>query len=71
MNIMRSMLHKFYRWYLDRICGGSHHTGPYGENGRYIVLMTERQYHRYSHLSRSCDPGERLLAQVRNEDNDE
>jgi len=26
------------------MCGGEHHVGDYGPDGRYIVLMTERQY---------------------------
>ena len=49
----RKPLHSLYRRYLVS-CGGDHHTGPYGPNGRYVVLMTEEQYHRYTHLARDA-----------------
>lgn len=47
----RGPLHRFYRGYL-RSCGGAHHVGQYGLDGRYIVLMTDDQYHRYTMLAR-------------------
>lgn len=40
----RSVVHGLIRRYLSR-CAGSFHTGPYGEDGRYIVLMSETGYH--------------------------
>lgn len=63
----RRILHRFYRWYLEKRCGGDHHTGQYGHNGRYIVLMNERQYHRYAAIARQSDPGERFLKIRRDE----
>lgn len=63
----RGPLHSFYRWYLAKHCGGSHHVGEYGADGRYIVLMNEHRYHRYMQLAHYDDPGERLLKQVRDE----
>jgi hypothetical protein len=40
---MRRFLHKAICWYLRR-CGGAFHCYSYGENGRYVKLMTEREY---------------------------
>ena len=51
----RVPLHRFYRWYLRASCGGAHHVGPYGHDGRYIVLMTDDQYHRYTMLARDVE----------------
>ena len=45
--IMRKIIHKLILKYLIK-CGGSFHTNPYGNTGRYIVLMNERQYHDYT-----------------------
>lgn len=63
----RKPLHAFYRWYLRESCGGAHHCGEYGPDGRYIVLMNEQRYHRYMHLAYEDERGERLLQQVRRE----
>lgn len=62
-------LHKFYRWYLHRICGGSHHVGPYDTtSGRYIVLMDEDEYHEFEkvrgEMRHPSVPGQPGLAQV-------
>jgi hypothetical protein len=38
-------LHRLIVWYLRR-CGGAFHHGPYGEQGRYVELMTDAQYSR-------------------------
>lgn len=54
----RGPLHTCYRRYLVS-CGGNHHTGPYGPEGRYIVLMDEGQYHRYTHLARDVEEQDR------------
>lgn len=51
----RRPLHSFYRRYLRESCGGAHHVGAYGPDGRYIVLMNEDQYHRYTMLARDVD----------------
>jgi hypothetical protein len=48
---MKHLIHKLICWYLDR-CGLAFHHGAYGTQGRYAVLMTEDQYHRYTHLAR-------------------
>lgn len=40
---MRHAIHKLICWYLRR-CGGAFHCYRYGETGRYVVLMTDRQY---------------------------
>lgn len=61
----RKPLHTFYRWYLRESCGGAHHVGAYGPDGRYIVLMNEQRYHRYMHLAYEDERGEQLLQQVR------
>lgn len=39
---------KFIAWYMREKCGGASHVYPYGDNGRYIVLMNERQYNDYT-----------------------
>lgn len=31
-------------------CGGAFHHNKYGLNGRYIVLMDEHQYNKYTNL---------------------
>jgi hypothetical protein len=58
---MIHLLHKLIAWYLRR-CGGACHVYAYGPDGRYIVLMNERQYHRYTHLAQSAKPGEDLMS---------
>lgn len=40
---MRHTIHKLIVWYLRR-CGGAFHCYQYGPQGRYVVLMNERQY---------------------------
>ena len=44
---MRYYILKFIQWYLIKKCGGAFHINPYGEKGRYVVIMNERQYHNY------------------------
>jgi len=41
---MRHLLHKAICWYLRR-CAGAFHCYNYGVTGRYVVLMTDEQYH--------------------------
>lgn len=43
---MTHLLHKAIVWYLRR-CGAAFHCFPYGPEGRYVVLMTEGQFHRW------------------------
>ena len=57
---MRHLLHKAICWYLRR-CSGAFHCYNYGATGRYVVLMGDRQYHRYVALAESTDTGERLI----------
>jgi len=47
---MRKIIHWLIVWYL-RKCWGAFHAFPYGEQGRYVVLMNEKQYHKYTHLA--------------------
>jgi len=42
--VIRRIIHRLIERYLRR-CGGSFHTRPYGACGRYVVLMTEEEYH--------------------------
>lgn len=51
MKFIRRITHKLILWYTRRVAGGDFHTNPYGPEGRYIVCMTEAQYHRYKHLA--------------------
>ena len=51
---MKKFLHKyiirFIAWYIRDICGGASHVYPYGEQGRYIVIMNEDKYNKFTHL---------------------
>ena len=49
---MRHLLHKAICWYLRR-CLGAFHCYPYGEDGRYVVLMNEDRYHDFTKLKRA------------------
>lgn len=48
----RGPIHGAICWYLRR-CSGAFHHNKYGPAGRYVVLMTEEQYHRYGKVRRS------------------
>ena len=50
---MRHAIHKIICWYLRR-CAGAFHCYNYGETGRYVVLMNERQYSDYQKASARC-----------------
>lgn len=54
---MKHFLHKFIAWYLRR-CGGAAHCYPYGEQGRYLVLMDDDTYHRFKCLAHGRTPEE-------------
>lgn len=60
MRIFRKIIHSTICWYLRR-CGKAFHCYSYGLKGRYVVLMNDRQYHRYAALAEDNDIGERLL----------
>jgi len=47
--IIAGFLHSFIAGYLQT-CAGAFHAFPYGNSGRYVVLMNERQYHEYKEL---------------------
>lgn len=46
---VRKYIHNAIVWYLKR-CGGAFHSGPYGENGKYVALMSDEKYHHYQNL---------------------
>ena len=41
---LRRIIHYAIAQYVAR-CRGAFHVHPYGASGRYIVMMTEQQYH--------------------------
>lgn len=45
-NAIRSFIHGFISWYLNRV-GRAFHVHPWGIRGRYVVIMTESQYHEF------------------------
>lgn len=54
---LRHLIHKLIAWYLRRV-GGACHVYPYGPQGRYIVLMTDREYHDYTTLAQGLSEQE-------------
>lgn len=46
--VLHSKIIKFIAWYLRDRCGGASHVYPYGRDGRYIVMMNEKQYNEYT-----------------------
>jgi hypothetical protein len=50
-------IHTLILWYLAR-CGGAFHTNPYGQAGRYVVAMSDEQYHYYKELAEKITPVE-------------
>ncbi len=62
--MFKTLVHGLIGWYLRR-CGGAFHRNAYGPAGRYVVEMTERQYHRYTHVARAEDIGEMFLQVLR------
>lgn len=62
--MFKTLVHGLIGWYLRR-CGGAFHRNAYGPAGRYVVEMTERQYHRYTHVARAEAIGERCLQGLR------
>ena len=47
--LIRKHIHNIIVWYLKR-CGGAFHHYPYGENGKYIAMMSDKKYHEYQKL---------------------
>ncbi|WP_312286848.1 hypothetical protein [Terrisporobacter sp.] len=51
---MKRFLHKriikFIAWYMRHVCGGASHVYPYGEQGRYVVIMNEYEYNKFTNL---------------------
>lgn len=51
---MKRFLHKyiirFIAWYMRSVCGGASHVYPYGENGRYVVMMDEKEYNKFTNM---------------------
>lgn len=43
MEWWRKPVHRAIKWYLVR-CGGAFHTGAYGPDGRYVVLVRDSAY---------------------------
>lgn len=42
-----SEVHEFIVGYLEGKCGGTLHSGAYGINGRYVTVMTDKEYSEY------------------------
>jgi hypothetical protein len=47
---LHSIIVNFISWYLREKCGYAVHNYPYGKRGRYIVMITENQYHEFRQL---------------------
>lgn len=45
--LVKKYIHHCIVKYLKK-CGGAFHSHPYGDSGRYVVLMDESKYHRYT-----------------------
>lgn len=43
---IRFIIHRLIVKYL-RSCGGAFHHGQYGQDGKYIVMMSDSRYHDY------------------------
>jgi len=56
--MIKNLLHKFIAWYLRHICGGAAHCYSYGEQGRYLVIMDDDTYHRFTVLAKERKPEE-------------
>ena len=42
-----SFIMRFIAWYIAEKCGCASHVYEYGPNGRYVVIMSEEQYHNF------------------------
>lgn len=47
--VYRKIIHRFIVRYLISV-GGAFHHGKYGENGRYVALMSDTTYNKYTNL---------------------
>lgn len=61
---MKHAIHKIICWYLRR-CGGAFHCYRYGLDGRYAVLMNERQYHRYMAAANDEVVGQQIMGYLK------
>ena len=48
--IIHGYIIDFIAWYMRDICGCASHVYPYGDQGRYIVIMDEKVYHEFTKL---------------------
>lgn len=48
--MIRLIIHKFIVWYLTKKCGGTFHHNEYGDDGRYITIMNEKVYNKYTRI---------------------
>ncbi|WP_166626865.1 hypothetical protein [Jeotgalicoccus sp. S0W5] len=49
LKTIKRFVHSFIVWYLFK-CGGAFHHGKYDSGeGKYVVIMTEKDYHNYTH----------------------
>ncbi|WP_424236364.1 hypothetical protein [Bhargavaea ginsengi] len=48
-SLKRKIVHRLIVNYLIK-CGGAFHHGAYGENGKYVALMSDKKYHDYQNL---------------------
>jgi len=51
---VRGVIHRLIVKYLLR-CGGAFHSGPYGEQGKYVRLFTDKEYDEYQKFL--CEKG--------------
>lgn len=47
MSILHHYIVKFILWYLTKKCGGASHVRKYGVDGRYLVVMSDLEYHSF------------------------
>lgn len=57
MKIIAKLIHYLILRYLTH-CDGAFHTNPYGPAGRYVVAMSDEQYHYYKELAEKITPDE-------------
>lgn len=48
--VLRRHIHKLIVWYLKK-CGGAFHSGKYGIEGKYVVLMNDNAYSDFQNKS--------------------
>jgi hypothetical protein len=53
--MIRKLIHWLIVAYL-RHCWGAFHASAYGQDGRYVVLMNDQQYHYYTNFAQGLTP---------------